>query len=359
MTFYRLSSIVLFAVAGCEGLTSAPEPAGSALVRTGDGCFALMTPGTPVSPTLGVANQCSYPASTQLLAGIDLVELVIDYGPDVDFAPSTAAPAPTVTVTIDGAAVDLPITISDENRVGSRAYFIATFHAPAMPSNDVQITAGVNSGFRTTIPDVFATVAPPVELDLVDCAPGPSCELAGAVGNAHVRVVVPGTVPQTVTLHEAVAGVPMPDPLPPVTTAIVADHTEALAAVPVPAAADGSLFVLSTSLDGGAPTTVSAVIRAPAITAHLSCDPSCSLAAGDPVGLEIDAPALIRPLQANVDTSLDGTPQLVAAPVSLLPEASGLAVGMLALQAPAQPGTWQIVASVAGYPAQAIVTTVH
>ena len=344
---------------GCEGLTTAPEPAVSALVRTPDGCFALMTPSTPVAPTLGVANQCSYRASTQLVAGIDLVELVIDYGPDVEFAASTPAPPPTVTVSVEGAAIDLPIEISDEHRVGSRAYFIATFHAPDTPSNDVEITAGVNSGFRTTLPVVFVTTAAQVELDMVDCTPGQPCELAGAVGNAHVRVVLPGTVPQTVQLHESLAGVPQPDPIAPVTTAVVGDHTEALAAVPIPAAADGALLVLSTSLDGGPVTVATATIRAPTITMHLSCDPSCSLAAGDAVGLEIDAPGLIRPLQAYVDTALDGTPQIIAAPVALFPQASGVAIGNLALHAPATPGTWQIDASVAGYAAPAIVTTVQ
>ena len=343
----------------CEGLTTAPEPVVSALVRTPDGCFALMTPSAPVAPTLGVANLCSYRASTQLVAGIDLVELVIDYGPDVEFAASTPAPPPEVTISVDGAAIDLPVEISDEHRVGSRAYFLATFHAPATPSNDVQITAGVNAGFRTTVPVVFVTTAAQVELDMLDCTPGQACELAGAVGNAHVRVVVPGTVPQTVQLHELLAGVPQPDPAPPVTTEIATDHTEAIVAIAVPAAADGTLLELSTSLDGGPTTEATATIRAPTLTAHLSCDPSCSLAAGDAVGLEIDAPSLIHPLQAYVDTALDGTPGLVAAPVALLPQASGLAIGRLALHAPATPGTWQIDASVAGYAAPAIVTAVH
>lgn len=352
------TALLSLLLCACEGLTSAPEPAVSALVRTTDGCFALMTPQTPVSPTLGVADLCTYAGSTQLLAGIDLVELVIDYGPDVSFAASSQAPAPTVTVAVDGAAADVPIAISDEHRVGDRAYFVATFYAPGTPSHDVQITAGVNPGFRTTVPEVFSVLPAQVEIDILDCAPGQICELPGAVGNAHVRVSLPGLVPQTVTLHEQLAGVVQPDPLPPITTAVALDHTEAVAALPVPAAPDGTVLVLSTSLDGGATSTISALIRAPMISAHLSCEPSCSLAAGDPVGLEIDAPALIHPLQALVGTSLDGVPQLVAAPVALLPE-SNSSVGMLALTAPAQPGAWEIVATVAGYAAPAIVTTVH
>jgi hypothetical protein len=349
----------LLLVCACEGLTSAPQPLVSALVHTSDGCFALMTPNTPVSSTLGVADLCTYRAGSQLIAGIDLVELVIDYGPDVGFADTTTAPPPNVTVTVDGAAIDVDLSLSYEHRVGDRAYFVATFHAPATPSNDVQISAGVNSGFSTTIPIVFSTIAPQVELDMIDCMPGQPCELAGAVGDAHVRIVLPGLVPTSVQLHEQLGGIVQPDPIPPATTAISGDHTETTVSVPVPAAPDGTLLVLYTSVANGAPGSASATIRTPQLAAHLSCEPSCDLAAGDSVGLEIDAPALIRPPQAAVDTRINGTPALVGAAVALSPQATGLAVGTLALQAPSTPGTWQIDVSVAGYAAPAVITTVH
>ncbi len=200
---------------------------------------------------------------------------------------------------------------------------------------------------------------PQIELDITDCVPGQLCELAGAVGAAHVRLVLPGTVPQTLMLHEQIAGIVQPDPIPPVTTVVMFDHTETLASVPVPVASDGTLLVLYTSLGGGPPSSVSAVIRAPVISAHLSCDPSCALNAGDAVGLEILAPGLIRPLQARLDTTVDGVPEIVNAPVELVPQANGTAIGTLALHAPASPGAWELVASVAGYDAPASVTTVH
>ncbi|MGE5185770.1 MAG: hypothetical protein ACM31C_27095 [Acidobacteriota bacterium] len=355
MTKLVLLTIVL---CGCEGLTSPAEPRVSVLERTGDSCFALMTEGSPVDPALGVADLCPYATGHEMLAGLDLIELVVDYGPDVSFAASTTAPPPTVTVTVDGAAVELPVALSEEHRVGDRAYFIATFRAPATPSRDVEITAGVNSGFRTTVPVVFTTIAPQVELDLTDCMPDVACELAGAVGDAHVRLLLPGDVPETIAIHEAIDGIAQPDPVPPVTTQLVGTHTEATAAIPVPAVHDGAMLVLSASFEGGFPSLATATIRAPSLTIQLSCGDSCNLAAGDAVGIEIDAPAAIQPLQALVDTRLDGAPQLIAAPVTLIPNASGRAVGTIAVTAPSA-GTWQIDATVAGYPTPAFVTTVH
>jgi hypothetical protein len=127
----------------------------------------------------------------------------------------------------------------------------------------------------------------------------------------------------------------------------------------VPAAHDGAELALSAALDGAVPTTITATIHAPAVTVQLSCGDTCNLAAGDPVGIEVTAPALIRPAQAFVDTRLDGVPQLVAAPLALTPGTTGFATGTLAVHAPAQPGTWQIDVTVAGYAAPALVTTCH
>ena len=349
---------LLVLLAACEGLTTPAEPRVAVLVRTGDSCFALMTTASPVDPALGVADQCSYSANPELLAGLDLVEIVVDYGPDVSFAATTSAPPPSITVTVDGAAVDLPVALSDEHRIGDRAYFIATFRAPSTPSHDVEITAGVNAGFRTTVPLVFTTVAPQVEVEITDCTPTAACVLDGGVGDAHVRVALPGDLPESIAIHEAIDGVAQPDPLPPVTTEVVGTHTEITAAIPVPPAHDGANLVFSASFAGSVPTQVSAIVRAPSLTLQLSCGDACDLAAGDPVGIEVDAPAEIHPLQALVTTRLDGAPQIIATPVALIPTANGRAVGTLAVTAP-QPGTWQIDATVAGYPTPAFVTTVH
>jgi len=352
-------SLLLLACLGCGGgLTSDAQPLVSVLRQDGD-CFALMTEDSPIAPSLGVSGTCEFRTEPRMLAGVDRIEVVIDYGPDVTFAGTTQAPRPDVTITVDGVESDTPVEISDEYRVGGRAYFIATFHAPAEASTDVRISAGVNAGFRTIVPDVFTTIAPPVGLALLECPRGSQCELPGAVGSAHLLITVPGQIGQTVTIHALLAGIEQPDPHPPVHTHVLLGHTEATIAVPVPAAPDFTTWTLSAQIGDGQPTQVSATIRRPELVAQLSCGTTCNLARNDLVGLEIIAPAQIRPLEAVVETRINGVPQLVATTVALVPRADGTAVGLLALRAPATAGTWQIVASVAGYPAPAIVTSVQ
>jgi hypothetical protein len=79
---------------------------------------------------------------------------------------------------------------------------------------------------------------------------------------------------------------------------------------------------------------VSVSIRAPELFTSLACGTSCVLSSGDHVGLEIIAPAAIRPLEAHVTTRLDGVPLLINAVVPLDPRADGTAVGVLGLIAP-------------------------
>src|SRR5262249_29624983 len=132
--------LLLLALVGCdEGLTSVPEPAVAVLKETEAGCFALMTP-DPIAPALNIPDVCTDPDPPRLCGGDDHVQVVIDYGSDVDFAGATDAPKPTVTVTIDGAVADVPIEVSEEHRVGGRVFFIATFVAPKQPSLDMQIS---------------------------------------------------------------------------------------------------------------------------------------------------------------------------------------------------------------------------
>jgi hypothetical protein len=350
---------LIIACVGCtSGLTSDPQPLVSVLKQDGE-CFALMTKDAPIAPSLGVAGTCNFIADTELFAGVDFIEVVIDYGPDVTFAGTTRAPRPELVVTVDGVASDEPIELSDEFRVGGRAYFIATFYAPAQASSDVRITAGVNAGFQTIVPDVFTTQAPPIGLKLLDCPPAIACELRGAVGSAHLFVSVPGTRPQQVAIHSIVDGVAQPDPIPPVQTLPSLSHSEATTAVPVPAAPANTTWTLVAQLGNAQPNEVSAKIIAPTLIIRLSCGTACNLHTGDQVGLDIVAPAGIRPLQALVDTRIEGVPQVVSAPVTLVQRSDGTAGGALALTAPATSGAWQIEVSVAGYPAPAIVTSVQ
>lgn len=353
----KLALLVL--LAGCEaGITSDAEPRVSVFAEAGD-CFAQIG-GDTVDPVLQVAGQCPFRLPTQLFAGIDRVKVVVDYGPDVPFARSTTAPPPEITVTVDGVVSDVAVDISNEFRIGDRAYFIGSFTVPTEASTDIRITAGVNAGFQTLVPDVFTSIAAPVFMSLLECQGAPPCELQGAVGLAHIRVTTLGSVSQFVTIHSRLDGVPQPDPIPPVKTfPAPAGGTEAITGVPIPAASDDTNWVLSAELGEAVVWEVSSVIRAPSIMSRLTCGTTCALDSGDAVGLEILTPSQIRPLEALVTTRLDGNPQLVNVRVPLEQRADGTALGLLGLTAPAGSGSWQIDVTVAGYAAPTLVTTVQ
>lgn len=351
--------LFLIALSACEGLTSTPKPAVSVLRQNAAGCFALVTPETPVAPELGVPDLCPDPELPKLYGGDDRVEVVIDYGPDVDFAGAADAPTPSVTITVDGARADVPVEISKEHRVGGRVYFIATFLTPDQRSSDMQITAGVDAQFQTTVSTVFQILIPPVALSLLECPVGNQCLITGAVGSAHIKVSVVGQEPQTVLVHTLLDGVPQPDTLPPVITDISQGHTEHTTATLVPAAHPGAQWMITAQLGAEPPTSVTATIIAPVLNAALSCGDPCTVAHGSTIGLTVTAPGPIRPLEAVLDTTLDGVPQVVGQSLALVTGADNLATGAVAIPVPNTPGTWQIEVSVAGYSAMLPVATVQ
>jgi hypothetical protein len=347
--------LLLCALGACEGLTTPPSPALSALKRMPEGCFALMTPATPVAPDITLNGLCSYQADPSLMAGVDEAVVVVDYGPDVEFDTTTAIPPPIVTLTVDGAVSDTPISISAPQRIGARAYFLATLRAPEVISQSVAIDAEVNAGFHASLDNVFSLVPAPISLGFAECPDPMACVLPGAVGDAHLQISVPGSVEQTVTVRTAVDGIEQPD-------AVVVDThpdgtaSSATVALPVPAAHVGAMWTASAQLPVGPAPSVTAAIQSPAVTMQLSCAPNCSLSPGDSVGLAIFAPKGVRADQALVTTRVDGVPQLVAEPVALI-EDSASSSALVSLTVPSQ-CTWTIDATVAGYSAPAIVQTI-
>jgi hypothetical protein len=338
-------ALLLATLCACEGLTTPPTPALSVLKRMPEGCFALTTPETPPADALHLYGTCSYQADATLMANVDEAVVVIDYGPDVEFDTTTAVPPPAVSVTIDGAPADVPVMVGDVQRVGSRAFFEATLRAPAQLSSDMRISASVNAGFAATVDQVFAVIAPPVGLALAECPDPTSCELAGAVGDAHLVVSIPGDLPQTVTIDSELDGIADT-----AARAVTVTPPATTIALPVPAAPDGALWKLSARLAGDTAPSVTATIVAPAITSSLSCEPTCSLGPGDQVGLQITVPSGLHASQALVTTRLNGVPELAGEPVALDP-------GLVALTVPGH-GTWTIDVSVAGYAAPAIVQSI-
>lgn len=220
----------------CLAACEAPAPATpivSVLVRA-DACFALLTPDIPPAPELGIAGVCADPGEPTLAASVDLVELVIDYGPDVDFARSTAVPPPVVTVTADGQPVEVAVALSGEQRVGTRAYFVATLRAPDVASNDVRFAAGVDQGFATQVPVVFTVLPPPIAFSLAECGVAMACTIPASATVVHARIEIPGDVSLPVAIHQEIDGAREPDPVPVVTTTVETTHNTAQVAIPVP-----------------------------------------------------------------------------------------------------------------------------
>lgn len=356
----KSSAALLLLVAGAtacdDGITSDAQPRVTVLVQS-DTCAAPIA-GDPLDATLDVSGVCPYRGSTQLFAGVNQLEVVVDYGPDVAFDSDTAAPPPEVTLLVDGVESDVPIDISDEFRVGERAYFIATLTVPPAPSSNIRIGAGVNAGFKTLVPDVMTAIDPPVFMRILECGNGTVCEVTGAVGSAHVEITAFGDGQELVAIHSTLDGVPQPDPIPPVRTFPKNGlETVATTAVPIPATSDDTSWSLTAQL-GQVTWEARAIIRAPSILSRLTCGTTCALSSGDTVGLEVIAPGPIRPLEAFVTTRLDGSPQLVSVRVPLEQRADGTALGLLGLTAPAGGGSWQIDVTVAGYAAPTVVTNV-
>jgi hypothetical protein len=343
---------------GCEdGITTDAQPRVTVLVQS-ETCAAPIA-GDPIDSTLGVSGVCPYRGTTQLFAGVNQLQVIVDYGDDVEFDTDTEAPPPDITLLVDGIDLDVPVTMSDEIRVGERAYFIATLTAPPEPSQNIRIGAGVNAGFRTLVPEVLTSIAPPVFLRILECGNNAVCEVSGGVGAAHIEITAFGVGQQLVNIHSTLDGVPQPDPIPPVRTFPRSnDETYAITGVPVPPAPDDTNWVITAEL-GTQTWEARTLIRAPQLIARLTCGTTCSLDSGDPVGLEILAPSQIRPLEAFVTTRLDGNPELVSVRVPLEQRADGTALGLLGLTAPPGSGNWQIDVNVAGYPAPTIVTPVQ
>lgn len=98
-----------------------------------------------------------------LVAGVDRVRVIVDYGPNIDFSPSATIPTPTIGVLVDGQPASVNVQLSSPQRgTDERVYFIAEFAAPSALTRNLTISASVDSSFQWQVPVVFETrsVAP-------------------------------------------------------------------------------------------------------------------------------------------------------------------------------------------------------
>jgi hypothetical protein len=121
-------------------------------------CYAVMTTSGP-SQGLGITDLCPDAAAADLIAGIDQLRLIIDYG-DVGFAGSQGAPVPTVLVTADGKPLDGGVSVLPESRVFGHTYFVATLTAPSVITSNLQFTVTVNPGYQTIVPTIWSVRQP-------------------------------------------------------------------------------------------------------------------------------------------------------------------------------------------------------
>lgn len=340
--------------------TVPPSTLLSLLAQTTAGCLALAS---DVAPAIALAlpNLCDPLTRVDVRAGVDALELVIDYvtSPDVipDIASSNPLPVPAAVVMVDGASQP-PLMVGAEQRTPSnRRYFTAHLRAPATPSSGVAFQVTTMPGAMPAQLRLKTTVATP-ELSIIEC--GPSCTATADVGVVHLRAVLPGDVPQTVAIHALLDRARIDDPVSAMTTVPVGDHTEAIVAIPVPGGvADQTIWTLQAQV-AAVVTAIDVTLRKPAIAATVSCPSPCTMTGGGSLGLEVVAPLGIRDGQATYTTALGGVPQVAQGKLDLvtIDNTARTLAGTVALTAPTHPGTWTIDASVAGYHAQTIAITV-
>lgn len=332
----------------------------SVLAKTPSGCFTLAG-GVAPAPELGLSNLCDPMGTADVHAGVDALELVVDYraGSNVvpDIPPTIAIPTPSVAMTVDGAAQPAIEVGAEQRAAANRRYFTAQLHAPDTPSHDVLFQVKTVSG-AIPVQARIETDAVRPEVSIAEC--GSSCTAIAAVGAVHLRVALPGDVPQPVAIHGLLGHALTADPVSAVTTAFVDGHTEATVAVPVPTGVpDGTIWTLQAQV-GTAIAGIDVTLHRPAITASASCASPCVVTTGAPLGLKVVAPFDIHDRQAIYTTALDGLPQVAQGTLDLLTiDNDGETImGAVTLTAPAQPGTWVIDASVSGYHAQTIMINV-
>jgi hypothetical protein len=134
--------------------TVAPTIAISTQRVTDDGCqqLSVVTP----SPDLGLAPCASTAAAPSILAGIDVVNVVLDYG---KLNGATRVLSPTPAVIVDGAQVTT-LAVLAQPTTGGHTAFGARVAAPAQLSSNMRIVVPFSSAITITDPTTYALITP-------------------------------------------------------------------------------------------------------------------------------------------------------------------------------------------------------
>ncbi|HEX4418172.1 MAG TPA: hypothetical protein VH165_09760, partial [Kofleriaceae bacterium] len=214
----RRAFAVLGALAGagaCGDTTTSSGPNVLVFRETSRGCMVLLSgsddgavftrpegaPGTAVTCGSGSADGAtqgsggpfvvcgSDPAISEVggvRPGIDVLDVVIDYGSDL--SASGVLTAPVLTLYFDGVGSAAPAPTL-QPRLDNHTYYTGSIVVPAVESNDITLGVSVVNGFSTTVPTTFKAYVPPIVFSLYRITNG-GMQL---VGLAALPAIVPST----------------------------------------------------------------------------------------------------------------------------------------------------------------------
>lgn len=261
-------------------------------VAPGQTCYAVLSSSGP-SPGLGLTDLCPSGATADLVAGVDQLRLIIDYG-DLGFAGTTGAPAPTVAVTVDGKAIDAGVGVLPANRVPGHTYFLATLTAPGVVTSNLMFIVSVNPGYQKVVPGILSVHQPVSAISVLargaqGCSelvagdrPDAALGLPGLCAGPARGILGAGTDVATVVVdYGAVDLLGKPVKIAPPAVALVIDGRDSGLPVLVPGAsrAGGHVFFLAAfttplTLSSDARIAVTAVPGAAQVTDRLAIQPT-------------------------------------------------------------------------------------
>lgn len=142
-------------------------------------------------------EDCSDPAGP-ILAGVDTLRIVVDYGTGLRISDATVLPDPKVSITFDGQAPTATPHLGHMQREQGHLFFLATYDVPLAIADEVRISAEAVADYRAEA-DVFAVIYPTPVIRIQNC--GAACTLTGGADTATVEVSVPSRTAQPITIR--------------------------------------------------------------------------------------------------------------------------------------------------------------
>jgi hypothetical protein len=333
--------------------TVEPDPDMPATMRT---CWLPITSGT-IRPKLveGLVHCMRATADDDdaLFRGADQLQVVVDYT-GLEFDESATVAAPKATVSADGVVQTSSVTfaaIVDGNLRGFRG----PLTVPPVTADTLGIVIEASVGYAS-VPLTFDLRAPEPTLTVEGCVTG--CMRTAAVGKVDVRVKIPARSSRTGIVRSEVGST-----ITNTNVTLDMDHGgvfEGSVKIPVPATNAGT-WQLSAIVDDRVAPGLTITLERPVITAQLLCGATCTPAATVRTGLKITAPQSIDPATAIVNVVVDGTPLALDASKALttMDNTTNTVSGIFEFTPPARSGAaLSIEASVAGFPADTLLTTI-